>query len=271
MRDGSKLLMSCALLGVLAAPGARAQEAIVSPLEDYFRLTAGLLSASSETEMRLDADDGTPGTVVSGEDDLGLRDQSEMGDVELEFRIRKRHRLRVNYFRSDRSASQVIDREIQFGDDTFDAGDRVESRLDWREFSITYGYTFLRRARYDVYGSFGLHLAEVRAAGEVDADDIREEENQTFPIPAVGLGGLVRITDHFHFEGRVDYLTVSYEDVDGTLLDARGSVVYRFNRNLALGAAYVFTQREASSEEEGDSGLFDLRHSGPELFLRVTF
>jgi hypothetical protein len=69
----------------------------------------------------------------------------------------------------------------------------------------------------------------------------------------------------------VDYLQVSYEDIEGTLLDLRGSVVYRVNRNFALGGAYVFTQREATSEEVGDSGFFDLRHSGPELFLRITF
>ena len=271
MRDGSALLASCALVGVLATQGARAQEPLMSPTEDYFRLTAGLLSAGSETELRLDADDGTQGTVVSGEDDLGLRDKSDMGDVEMEIRIRERHRLRLNYFRIDRSAVQTIDRDIQFGDDLFDAGDQVESRLDWREFSITYGYTFLRRERFEIYGTFGLHLTEVSAAGEVDADDIREEENGVFPIPAIGAGTLVRISDRFHFEGRVDYLDVSYEDIEGTLLDLRGSVVYRFNRNLALGGAYVFTQREATSEEIGESGLFDLRHSGPELFLRITF
>jgi hypothetical protein len=263
--------MSCVLVGVLASHGARAQDTLVSPLEDYFRLTAGLLSASSQTEMRLDADDGTQGTLVSGEDDLGLREKGEMGDVELELRIRERHRLRFNYFRIDRSGSQVIDRQIEFGDDTFDAGDLVESQLDWREFSITYGYTFLRRERFEIYGTFGLHLAEVTAAGEVDADDIREEESGTFPIPAVGVGTLVRISDHFHVEARGEYLTVSYEDVHGELLDLRGSVLYRLNRNLAFGAAYVFTKREASSDDVGDSGFFDLRHDGPELFLRITF
>jgi hypothetical protein len=271
MRYGSTLLIGCGLLGLLATSGVRAQDTLASPFSEYFRLSAGLLSASSETELRLDGDDGTPGTAVSGEDDLGLRDKSNMGDVEMEIRIRERHRLRLNYFRIDRSAVQTIDRDIQFGDDLFEAGDEVESRLDWREFSITYGYTFLRRERFEVYGTFGLHLTEVSAAGEVDADDIREKENGVFPIPAIGAGTLVRISDRFHFEARGDYLQVSYEEIEGTMLDLRGSVVYRFNRNLALGGAYVFTQREAMSEEVGESGSFDLRHSGPELFLRITF
>ena len=121
MRDGSTWVMTCALLGVLAAQNARAQETIGSPFADYFRLSAGLLSASAETEMRLDADDGTLGTVVSGEDDLGLRDKSEMGDVEMEIRIRERHRLRHVVAEDDvreigvRAAHDVEQPEVQPG------------------------------------------------------------------------------------------------------------------------------------------------------------
>lgn len=271
MRDAQRLLASCALTGALVAHGAGAQEGLVSPFEDHLRLSAGLLSAGTQTQIRLDADDGTLGTEVSAEDDLGLRDRSDMGDVELELRVRERHRVRFNYFRLNRRATTTIDRQIQFGNDVFEPGDVAESRIDWREFSVTYGYTFLRRTRYEIYGSFGLRIAEVGAAGEVDADDLREEENQTFPIPAVGAGTLVRITDRFHAEARVDYLSVNFDDLDATLIDLRGAVLYRFNRNLALGAAYVFTEREGNSEDVGDSGHLELRNDGPELFLRITF
>ncbi len=271
MRDLHGLLACCALTGVFVAQSAGARESLVSPLEEHLRLTAGLLSATTQTDFRLDADDGTLGTDVSAEDDLGLRDQSEMGDVELELRIRERHRVRFNYFRLDRRATTTIARQIQFGNNVFDPGDVADSRLDWREFSVTYGYTILRRARYEIYGSFGLHIAEVGAAGEVDADNIREEQNESFPLPAVGAGTLVRITDRFHAEARVGYLSVNYEDLDATIIDLRGAVLYRFNRNLALGAAYVFTEREGTSEDVGDSGHFELRNDGPELFLRVTF
>jgi hypothetical protein len=259
------------IAGLLTANAVGAQEQFASPFDDHFRLTAGLLSASSETEMRLDADDGTPGTLVDAESDLGLRDQSEQADVEAELRIRERHRVRFSYFRLDRSATQTIDRQILFGDEVFDAGDLVESRLDWREFSVTYGYTFLRKARVEIYGSFGLHLVETSAQGEVAAEDIREEEAEAVPLPAFGLGTLVRFSDRFHLEARVDYLTANIDEFDGTVLDARAALLYRFNRNLAVGAAYMLMEREGNSEEVGDSGHFSLRNSGPELLLRVAF
>lgn len=271
MRKSQWLLAGCVFAGMLTLNTASAQEEIASPFEDHFRLTAGLLSANSDTELRLDADDGTPGTLVSAETDLGLRDQSEQADVEVEMRIRERHRLRFNYFRLDRSAVQAIDRQILFGDETFDASDLVESRLDWREFSITYGYTFLRTERFELFGSFGVHLVEMSAQGEVAADDIREEETEAAPIPALGLGTLVRFSDRFHFEARVDYLTANVDEFDGTVLDVRAGLLYRFNRNLAVGVAYMLMEREGNSADIGDSGHLSLRNSGPELFLRVAF
>jgi hypothetical protein len=265
------LLAGCALVSVLSLGTANAQDEIVSPFEDHFRLTVAFLSMSSETELRLDADDGSQGTLVSAEADLGLREQSEQADVEAELRIRERHRIRFGYFRLDRSAAKTIDRQILFGNEVFDAGDLVESRLDWREFSITYGYTFLRTAHFELYGSFGLHLVEMSAQGEVAADDIREEESEAAPIPALGLGTLVRFSDRFHGEARVDYLTANVDQFDGTVLDARAAVLYRFNRNLAVGAAYMLMEREGNSEDIGDSGHFSLKNSGPELFMRVAF
>lgn len=269
--ETQKLLASCALIGLLATQGAGAQEELASPLEDHFRLSAGVLSTTSDTELRLDADDGTPGTLISAEDDLGLRERSEQADVELELRIRERHRLRFGYFRLDRRAARTIDRQILFGDEVFTVSDVVHSRLDWREFGVTYAYTFLRRARSEIYGSFGLRLIEVGASGQVPAENIREEENEAAPIPALGVGTQLRMTDRFHFEARAEYLEADVDEFDGTLIDLRAALLYRFNRNLALGAAYMLTEREANSADVGDSGRFQLRNDGPILFIRVAF
>ena len=171
----------------LAGPG-EAQETIGSPFNDHFRLTAALLSATADTELRLDADDGTPGTLVSAEDDLGLADRGEFADIEAEVRIRERHLVRFNYFRLDRAATTTIARDIQFGNDTFAAGDEVESTLDLREFTATYAYRFLRQPRFEMYGSFGIHLTELVAAGRVRARNLREDEREVVPLPALGLG-----------------------------------------------------------------------------------
>jgi hypothetical protein len=261
----------CLLLLARAGFAQDTQDALGSPFDDHFRLTAALLSATADTQLRLDADDGTPGTPISAEDDLGLSDHSESGDIEAEVRIRERHLVRFNYFRLDRSATTVLTDEIQFGNDTFEPGDEVETTLDLREFVATYAYRFLRKSRFEMYGSFGIHLTELKARGEVPVRDLREEQNEVAPLPALGIGAEVAFTQRIFASVFVDYLQASIRDFDGRVLDARFTALYRFTRNLSAGLGYFLLERNVDSHDPDDSGRFDLRDSGAELFFRMSF
>jgi hypothetical protein len=254
----------------MAGPG-QAQEAIDTPFNDNVRLTAGLLSATADTELRLDADDGTTGTPVSGEDDLGLADRGEFADIEAEVRIRERHFVRFNYFRLDRAATTTITRQIQFGNDTFEPGDEVETTLDLREFTATYAYRFVRKPRFELYGSFGLHLTEFVAEGRVRARGLREDEREVAPLPALGLGAEVAFTNRIFMSAFVDYLQANVDDFEGEILDARITALYRFTRNLSAGLGYFLLERKVDSFDPDDSGHFRLTDSGAELFLRMSF
>jgi hypothetical protein len=273
-RIGYRVSMPLAVLclGLLSSPvQAQEAESIESPFNDHVRVTAALLSATADTELRLDADDGTRGTPVSAEDDLGLADRGEFADIEAEVRIRERHFVRFNYFRLDRSATTTLARDIQFGNDLFEAGDEVESTLDLREFTATYAYRFLRKPRFELYGSFGIHLTEMIAEGRVRARNLREEEHEVAPLPALGLGVEVSFTDRIFASVFVDYLKVDINDVEGEILDGRLTALYRFTRNLSAGLGYFLLERNVDSFDLDDSGHFKLTDSGAELFLRMSF
>jgi opacity protein-like surface antigen len=268
LRAGVLIAGLCLLAA--ARPGA-AQESIGSPFDDHVRLTAGLLSATADTELRLDADDGTLGTPVSGEDDLGFAKRSESADVEAEVRIRERHLVRFNYFRLDRQATTTLTRQIQFGNDTFQPGDEVETALDLHEFTATYAYRFVRTQRFEFYGSFGIHLTELAAEGRVRARNLHEEQHEVAPLPTLGLGAEVAFTDRIFMSAYVDYLQATVNDFDGEVLDARISALWRFNRNLSAGLGYYLVERRVDSQDPNDSGHFKLTNGGAELFLRMSF
>jgi hypothetical protein len=261
----------CLMLTVRTGFAQDAKDAVGSPFDDHFRLTAALLSASAETDLRLDADDGTPGTPISAEDDLGLADRSESADVEAEVRIRERHFVRFNYYRLDRSATTVLTEQIQFGNDTFEPGDEVASTLNLREFVATYAYRFLRKPRFEMYGSFGIHLTELVARGEVAARDLREDQREVAPLPALGLGAEVLFTDRIFASIFVDYLQANVNDFEGRVLDARFTALYRFTRNLSAGLGYFLLERNVDSHDPDDSGRFKLSNGGAELFFRMSF
>lgn len=254
-----------------AAPLAHAQDKLGSPNDEHFRLSGGLFSVDTETDVRLDADDGTEGTEVSGEDDLGLRDHSEVGDVEVEMRIRERHRIRFDYFKLDRTATQALERDIQFGNDTYNAGDIVESAIDMRNFGATYMYELARKDRFVFAWGLGINLLELNATAEVPARSIEEEESISGPGPVLGIQTLVRITPRIHAELRAEYMEAHASDFRGSITNLHGSIVYRFNRSIGAGLGYKLLEIDAESESMGDTGRFNISNSGGLAFVRVTF
>ena len=262
-------IATCAL--ALGAPLVFAQDRLGSPHEEKFRLRAGVFSADTDTDMRLDADDGTLGTEVSAEEDLGLADHSDVGDVEVELRIREKHRVRFNYFKIERAATEVLDRTIRFGNDVYNAGDEVLSSIDMRNFALTYSYEALRFDRYELGVALGVNIVELNAQARVPARGIREEESRAGPTPTVGIHTLVRITERIHAEARADYMQLQVDDFEGTVTNLYGAVVYRFNRNIGVGLGYMLLDTEVESNDPGDTGRFNISNSGGLLFVRVTF
>lgn len=253
------------------APLAHAQDELGSPNDEHFRLSAGIFSVDTQTDVRLDADDGTEGTVVNAEDDLGLRDHSDVGDVEVETRIRERHRIRFDYFKLDRTSRQALEREIVFGNDTYAPGDIVDSAIDMRNFGVTYMYELARKDRFIFAWGLGVNLLELNAAAEVDARSISEEESVSGPGPVVGIQTLVRFTSRIHAELRAEYMEAHASDFRGSITNLHGTVVYRFNRSIGAGLGYKLLEIDAESESAGDTGRFKLSNSGPLAFVRVTF
>src|SRR5215470_15129074 len=117
---------------------------------------------------------GTTGTPVSAEKDLGFDAQRPQGRIEILFRLLERHRLRVDYFATDRSGDRIIDRQILFGNVTFEPNDRVTSSLDWRQFGLTYTYSLLRTDRFELGTGLAVHFLEAEARGAVTARGLRQ-------------------------------------------------------------------------------------------------
>lgn len=259
-------------LGLLAVSPLHAEEsALGNPLEDRVRLSAGWWRAGTSTDIRLDAANGILGTPISAEEDLGLRDSSDMADADIELRVRERHKLRFGYFGLNRKARATLERQVRFGDDLYLISDQVDSQLDISSFNVTYSYSFLRRERYELGASLGLQMLQFDARARVFARNLEEEESQTGPVPAPGLHATVRFSERFHAEARAEYLRAHIDDFEGKFMTAKAALWYRFTPNLAAGVGYALLEAEVISNETGDAGEFNFRNDGAELLFRASF
>jgi hypothetical protein len=239
-------------------------------IEDRFRVEVNLMGASPSTKLRVDESPTLLGTEISAEDDLGLDDFQLLPQVELTLLPGERHLVRLSAFAVHRSADKRIERPISFDNEDYLINERVDSTLNLTMFGLTYGYRFLVHQRAEVSASFGIQIADVEANAVVRSRVVRESESGVAPLPLLGLEGRFDFSPRWAVEGRVQYLTVNEEDVNGSILDARLAVTWRVNPYLALGLGYRTFQIEVDSADEDTPGFVDLSVAGPLLFVRAS-
>src|SRR5260370_8218036 len=100
-------------------------------------------------------------------------------------RLRERSKVRVDYFEADRSGSRTLAKDVVFGNQTFAAGQLMQTSLDWRQFDITYSYSLLRNDRFEVGTGLGIYFLQVDAIGQVPAQNQPQEGTAPTPFPAL--------------------------------------------------------------------------------------
>jgi hypothetical protein len=239
-------------------------------VEDRFRVEVLLLGANLDTTLRVDASLTDPGTVISAEDDLGLEDSQLLPQAEITLLPGERHIVRLSGLSSHRSAQKVLDRSIEFDDEIYLAGERVDSALNLTMLGLTYGYRFLVRDNYELVGAFGIQITEVEANAVVRSRVVRDAESGVAPLPLLGLEGRYDFNDSWSAEARVQYLTANIDDVEGDMLDARAAVTWRMNPYLVFGLGYRTFSMDVDSRDQDTPGLVDMTMDGPVLFMRAS-
>jgi len=244
------------------------------PVFDHTITIGGSLGYNSaSTRVRLDASDGTPGTPLDAERDLGLDSGELTGWAGVTLRPRPRHRIRagLNYLPSDRSARSVLDEDIRFGDETYFAGEEVASKLRIRTWSITYAFSFLRLPNAELAGSLGVTSIGVYARAGVPARFVEETEERSVPAPQFGIEGAFRFAEGWYGEARYQYVKVNASGDTGKLAQLDASVVFQFDPNIAAGLGYSLFDADVERSDAGDGGLFRYKAHGPQLFIRASF
>lgn len=252
-------------------PTAPKKRQISSPITDRFAIRGSFYNPSVETLLRVDDQGGVQGTEVLAEEDLGLDDNLTQGRMELLFRMRDRNRLRVDYFKTDRTGDELLARTIDFGDETFNIAERVQSELDWRMLGFTYMRSVFLRERFEIGVGLGIYLLEAAATAQVQSRFAREEIDGVGAFPTPIMDFTWRISSRFSFTARAQYFSAEVDEFTGELGDFHADVQYRWRRNFAVGLGYSAIQANLDVADEDFPGVFDLDVAGPELFFRVSF
>ncbi|MBS0380270.1 MAG: hypothetical protein JSS29_17450 [Proteobacteria bacterium] len=261
--------------GAPKAPKKR--DADSSPITDHFYARISWYGPSLRTNLRADptnAPAGTTGTSLNGENDLGLPGRLNKGRVEFMFRLRDRNKVRIDYFEADRSGSAVLNNPVVFNNQTFLAGLATQSELDWKQFSITYTYSFIRNSRFEVGSGIGIYFLQADATltqAQPFAISLHQEVSAATPFPALPLDLTWRISSRWSATARGAYLKATVSGFRGWYADLHEDLQYRWNPNLALGIGYTSTRTSLNRSGGSTPGYFGFSISGPEAFVRLSF
>jgi hypothetical protein len=273
MKPGRATLGGAALGLALLAPLAHADSDYISPTDDRLRVSLGVMKVSSSTTIRADSTTGVPGTVLNGENQFGLDKSDYEPEFEVMVRAGTRNRLWFNYFTLDRDGSTVVQEPLSFRGVVLQPGEPLQSELDLRVLSITYGYSFWRSEKLELAATLGISSLQIDAQAKVATEEVHVNETETAagPFPTPGIAATWSIAKHFYLDGRVQYLNLHINNLDGSLGMGEIDAVYRFHPNVAFALGYSEVKAHVDSTKPSDSGLFDFNSKGPQLFVRVSF
>lgn len=257
----------------------RAQErAARDPLDAKVIFDAGAFFMSTDTRVRLDAQDtGTSGTDFDYDNTFALGDFDRFR-AEVLWRIADRHVLRAMYFSNDRSGTQTLGSDVRFGEQTFPAGADVRARSDLTVGQLSYDYAFLRRETWELAGGIGVHVMDIglKLDGTVTnaggPQTLAESTTTTAPLPVLALRGVWRLSDSFYITGQAQYFYLKVDPYKGSLRDLKATVVWQPTNHFGVGAGYNDFGFSFDIDNKGDfSGRLRWDYGGALAFVTFMF
>jgi hypothetical protein len=283
MQTCKRLFRNCGAIatvatGVLLGSASHAADT-PNLLTDSFQVALGTFILSSEPTVQLNGEVSS-GDKVDFDEALGGGDSQRIRlDSFWRFGDSQRHKLKAIAFDMSRSNSRTFDRDIEWGGDIYPTNAKISSEFSFTVIEVAYEYAFIKRDRFELDGSFGLHYTDLSAslkakaessAGQLDGD-ISNTASVAAPLPAFGLRGIWDLSHNFWLDATAQYFALSIDDFDGSLQDYRVLVTWQPKKWLGIGLGYNRFSLDVDVTKDDFNGSLDWTYSGPMIFYSASF
>ncbi len=225
---------------------------------------------------------GLAGTVIELEDTLGLEEHIGTFNVSALYRVNRRHSLELAITDMDRSATRVIDEDIEWGDYVFRADGVVMSDFGVRVYKLSWRYNFSDADRLQAGFLAGLSTFDIsvslRGEGRLQSDDGEESIEQVVesadviaPVPVVGFfldyGLKPRLVLHF----RANVLDLSISSRHGRVIESAFGIEYAVTDRFGIGAGFGGTDIEYNSDKDDEKLGLRFRFNNVGVFASFMF
>lgn len=240
------------------------------PSTERFSIGLGGFIADQNTDTRLDTSLGN-GTDIDLENDLSLDSSGTFFRADGYYRFNRKHRLDFSVYDLSRDGNTQINKQIQFGDQTFNINTQVSSELDLLILKGGYTYTFLQRDRGNLGVSLGLYTADTKIKLSGPSQGNVESRSITTILPVIGLRGEYEIAPKWTLRGSGQLFKFEIDNIDGSFSDLYAGVDYKLTDRFALGLGYNKVLFDVESSKSDFTGKLDWDYDGIMLFFKSDF
>jgi hypothetical protein len=240
-----------------------------------FTVALGAFFPINYSRVTVGNEQGTFGTRIDMNSDLGLSRNSSTISGGIQWRAARRSRFDLNFYHINRSATKTLDKNIQFKDTTFPIHGTVSDYFRTDIYRFSYGYAIFCNARWEAGLSFGLHVLRSNLGIGVAGDSANAEYNSGFgftaPLPDFGIWGGWAFAPKWALTSEVGFFQIGINGFNGRLITANLWVTREIIPNLNVAAGYDGLNFNLDVTKEHYKGSLAWGYNGPSIIATYSF
>ena len=239
--------------------------------QQAFEIRMSAFNSTIDTEVTRDAANGEPGGELDLEDFLGVADRETIFQLEALYRVGYFHRFELGYFELQRRSLTTVERDINFGDDTFLAGTEVNISMRTEVLRLAYSYSLMRDQQKELGVSLGVSFSQFETGLNAEATQQSERVNVDLPLPTLGVFGSVALGSNWRLSADIDVFALDFDRYEGYMSYLSLDLDRNFGDFFSAGIGYNLYSTRLESKEEDLRGVLRMRHYGPKVTFSFNF
>ena len=231
----------------------------------------GAFNSTIDTEVIRDASDGQPGDELDLEDFLGVADRETIFQLDALFRVGYYHRLELGYFELRRRSHTTLERDVNFGDETFLAGTEVDTSIASQVVRLAYSYSLMRDQQKELGVTAGISYSHFETGLSAEGTQQSERLKVEVPLPTMGVFGSVTLGSNWRLGADIHLFALDFDRYDGYMTYLSLGLDRKFGDVIAAGLGYNFYGLRLEAKNADLRGTFRMQQHGPKLYLSFLF
>ena len=206
----------------------------------FLTIHLGVAHTTNFGNVRLNSEQAQ-GTKISLRNDLGFPTTTISPRLNFIFNYGNLFNLAFDMYSANRKETEVISKDIKYGNATFLAGSEIQTTLRLTYASLCYSNFFYDNGRARVAALAGVAgiFYHLNIKSTTDPDLI-QKKSLFVPLPTIGLNGSIYLTRNLFLRTMVKYSAWWSKNYNCNVVEVIPYIEYYIFRNFGIGMRYNF-------------------------------